>query len=116
MAIKNDSDIVELLNTTGIPFQDWVAQVIEKNKNYHYEVEVPYTIPQSGTIDVVAVWFKGHLTLPPFDGNTFLIIEAKKANPQIKNWIFIKDPHKNYHNYYASSFISIKDGTAHLFL
>ncbi|GEM_PF-1154088 len=112
--VIKQNEIVDLLNSTGIPFQDWIAYTIGKNKNYHYQVEVPYTSLQSGTIDIVAVWFKGELPSSPFDGSIFLIIEAKKANPQIKNWIFIKDMHTQYHKYYASSFISITDKAPHI--
>ncbi|MEK7546997.1 MAG: hypothetical protein AAB536_02355 [Patescibacteria group bacterium] len=110
----NNDKTIELLNSTGIPFQDWVAHCIGKVGCYHYEPEVPYSISDyDGTIDIVAAWFRSddHF-LAPFQGNIFLVIEAKRADPSIKNWLFVKDVHKKYHKFYNSSFISISKNQA----
>ncbi|MCX6740321.1 MAG: hypothetical protein NTZ49_03780 [Candidatus Parcubacteria bacterium] len=93
---------VKLLNETGYPFQKWCLDTIRNCDQDHGSwifkavSEFPYTHPSSngpilgahGSIDIVAVrGVKGieEKTL------LFLIIECKKANSNIKNWIFLNE-------------------------
>lgn len=100
---KTKEEIIAILNLSGIPFQDWAAKTIITS-GFHYDIELPYSTPNhSGTIDIVADCFRND------DRHLLLAIEAKKANPQIKNWIFIKDNHVQYHRFYKPSFVSLNN-------
>jgi len=92
----------KLLNETGYPFQKWCLDTIRNSDQDHGTFkfkavsEFPYTHPRSngpvlgvhGSIDIVAV-----RAVKGISENTllFLIIECKKANSNIKNWIFFNE-------------------------
>lgn len=96
--------ITERFNETGFPFQHWCLETIRNiDKDHggwiHVAVpEHPFTFPQSegptlgihGAIDIVAV--RGVKGIEK--SLLFLVIECKRANNEIKNWIFISDKHE----------------------
>lgn len=89
----NDVDKVrELLNVTGFPFQHHCADRISKLPNFQVSAEVPFTYPATngvllgvhGAVDLLAA-------CPSSNGDVLVlfVIECKKANDKIKNWIFL---------------------------
>lgn len=89
MSKSKNEKMTELYNQSGLPFQDWCFMTVRKHGNYRAVTEFPFTNPPSagaqigkqGSIDIVAV-------SPQNARWNYLVIECKKANPEIKNWIF----------------------------
>src|SRR5579884_269059 len=92
MDAKDAEKIRELLNFSGYPFQHYSADRIAKLDGFQLAVEVPFTHPPSnaaflgthGSIDILAA-------CPNTDDDTLVwfVIECKKANDKIKNWILL---------------------------
>ena len=83
---------LEILNNTGFPFQHFCANQIAQIDGYEVSMEVPYTDPPTngpilgvhGQIDILAVH-----TSQSDDALVCFIIECKRANEKIKNWILL---------------------------
>lgn len=83
-----------LLNLSGYPLQHYCADKLSKIDGFRVAAEVPYTHPPTsgptlgvhGAIDLLA-------TCPSSDNSQLLIfvVECKKANDKIKNWILLKN-------------------------
>jgi len=84
--------IREILNFSGYPFQHHCADRISRLEQYQISAEVPFTYPPTngpllgvhGTMDLLAA--------RPDSKNRLLVcfvIECKKANDKIKNWILL---------------------------
>jgi len=89
--------ITRIFNQTGVPFQDWCFNIVNQLDNYKCVSEHPYTWPPSigpslgkpGAIDIIAAHFDNNPGPVAFkEGVIYLIIECKRANEKIKNWIF----------------------------
>ncbi len=96
-----EENLTNLLNQTGFPFQSWSLEIIRnlfskyKTQEYLAIPEFPFTFPKTNgpilgihsSIDIVAVTpsSRKKKTL------IFLIIESKKADEKIKNWLFLSD-------------------------
>jgi len=84
--------IRELLNLTGFPFQHHCADRLAKLPKLQVSAEVSFTHPPTngpvlgvhGAIDLLAA-------CPSINDDVlvFFVIECKKANDKIKNWIFL---------------------------
>jgi hypothetical protein len=85
-------DIRKLLNFSGYPFQHYCGDKLAKLDNFQVAAEVPFTYPRtngsllgvSGAIDLLAA-------CPSVDNSLlmFFVVECKKANDKIKNWILL---------------------------
>lgn len=95
--------IIALLNQTGTPLQDWCTDIVKSiNINditrYRILTEQPYTWPLSngpllghpGSIDLIAISFG--IAIPKSRYSICLVVECKKADSRIKNWIFPEVP------------------------
>ena len=106
--MTNDSLLTEKLNETGLPFQEWISNVIKKSeelgKNYIIK-EYPFTFPPtvnsqlgiSGSIDILAIHFPkdNHFWDKPW---VIYTIECKKSKTSIKNWCFLKSSREGLEN------------------
>ncbi len=95
----NDAEKVrELLNYSGYPFQHYCVGRISRLDGFQVSAEVPFTYPPTngpllgvhGSIDLLAA-------RPSTSGDLLIwfIIECKKANDKIKNWIFLPNHHQH---------------------
>ena len=83
--------VLDLVNTSGYPFQYFCAQSILDLGGFQVANEVPFTDPPSngplrgshGQIDILAC-------SPEKSGRGLVcfVIECKRANNKIKNWVF----------------------------
>ncbi|MCK9573675.1 MAG: hypothetical protein M0R20_04700 [Candidatus Omnitrophica bacterium] len=99
------SKITDCFNETGFPFQQWCLETIRNFSKDHggwgYKAisEWPFTCPPSNgpllgvhsTADIVAI--RG--VTGAADTLLFLVIECKRANANIKNWVFMSDKYDN---------------------
>src|SRR6266545_5159393 len=96
--VYQSEKIRQILNFSGYPFQHHCADRISQLDQYQLSAEVPFTHPRTngpllgvhGTIDLLAA-------RPDLKNETLLcfVIECKKANDKIKNWILLPNRHQN---------------------
>ncbi len=87
---------LEIVNETGFPFQHQCADAIAGYQDFAVSMEVPYTYPQTngpllgvhGQADLIAV--APALTEP--DALMVFVVECKRANDKIKNWLLMTNP------------------------
>jgi hypothetical protein len=99
VAIIDSTKILSLINSSGFPFQHSCASRIAALDGFEVAQEVPFTFPGSngpilgvhGTIDIVAT----HRATSDSDDIVCLVTETKKANEDIKKWIFFENDQKN---------------------
>jgi len=99
MSKLDSTNMLNLVNTSGFPFQHNCASRIAALNGFEVAQEVPFTFPGSngpllgvhGTVDIVAT----HRATPESDDIVCLVTEAKKANEDIKKWIFFENDQKN---------------------
>lgn len=97
-----EDKFAELYNKTGIPFQYWCLSVLRKVSNYQGIPEFSFTHPpslgaqlgKSSSVDILALRISPRNGRRWFDGLVLFSIECKRADPEIKNWVFSKDPSK----------------------
>lgn len=90
--------IRNLLNFSGYPFQHYCADRISRLEKFQLTTEHPFTYPASnaallgahGSIDILAA-------CPTNEGDTLVwfVVECKKANDKIKNWILLPNRHQS---------------------
>lgn len=90
--IEPSEKIREILNFSGYPFQHYCVDLIGKLDKFQVSAEIPYTHPPTngpllgvhGSIDAIAA-------CPDIQGEKLVIfvVECKKANDRIKNWILL---------------------------
>lgn len=90
----SDSERVRtFLNASGYPFQQYCGMKLSKLDQFQVSAEVPITHPRTvgatlgvhSAIDLVAARLTNYGML------IFFIIECKKANDKIKNWILLRN-------------------------
>jgi hypothetical protein len=99
MTIIDSTKILNLVNSSGFPFQHNCASRIAALNGFEVAQEVPFTFPGTngpilgvhGTVDIVAT----HRATPESDDIVCLVTEVKKANEDIKKWIFFENDQKN---------------------
>jgi hypothetical protein len=99
VAIIDSTKILSLINSSGFPFQHSCASRIAALDGFEVAQEVPFTFPGSngpllgvhGTVDIVA----SHRATSDSDDIVCLVTETKKANEDIKKWIFFENDQKN---------------------
>lgn len=99
MSTIDSTKILNLVNSSGFPFQHNCASRIAALNGFEVAQEVPFTFPGSngpilgvhGTVDIVAT----HRARPESNDIVCLVTEAKKANEDIKKWVFFENDQKN---------------------
>lgn len=97
-----EDKFTDLYNKTGIPFQYWCLSILRKVSNYQGIPEFSFTHPsssgaqlgKSSSADILALKIPARNRHQWFNGLVLFSIECKRANPEIKNWVFSKDPSK----------------------
>lgn len=90
MALINKSIFTSNLNNTGIFFELAVLKFVNGYKPFCVETQVPYTLAWEGMPPINGVMDFLCLCLDPNYPLVYFIIECKKADPGLKNWIFFK--------------------------
>lgn len=94
--------VTDRFNETGFPFQQWCLETIrnfdQEYGGWRYKAvsEWPFTYPPSSgpllgvhsTVDIVAIRVVSGISEKTL---LFLVIQCKRANNSIKNWIFLKE-------------------------
>lgn len=91
-------NIREFLNFSGYPFQHFCGDKLARLDKFQVAAEIPFTHPGTngpllgvhGAIDLLAA-------CPSSDNGLliFFIVECKKANEKIKNWILLPNKQQN---------------------
>lgn len=90
MTLINKPIFTSNLNNTGIFFELAVLKFVNGYKPFCVETQVPYTLawegmpPINGVMDFLCLNFVANCPL------VYFIIECKKADPSLKDWIFFK--------------------------
>ena len=99
MLDSSKDKILDLINQSGFPFQHHCAKRIKSIGKFEVAQEVPYTYPGSngpllgvhGTIDILATARDAQET----ENIICFVVEAKKANKELKKWFFFENQEKN---------------------